>query len=220
MTPNATDSAQERTKGEGDTEGNRFLSVAPGYAAYLDESSANRPENRQEYLICAAVIPIAETESIREQLTPLRLKGQIKLHWTDESDTRRKQIVTAISELAPMTAVVTHLSNRQNKTERFRRLCLETMYYELTQMGIKEVTCEGRTASQNKKDLAHIVALRNQRKVAENFGINHCRGGDDPLLWLPDIFLGAINSKHLGNPWYYDTLSEFLILENKTPDSH
>lgn len=192
----------------------------PKYAAYVDESSANRSEDRQEYLVCAAIIPIDEMEQIRDQLTPLRLKGQIKLHWTDESNSRRRKIVDAVSELAPMTAVVTHLSNRQNKTERFRRLCLEAMYYELAQMGIRSVTCEGRTAPQDKKDLAHIVALRNQKRVAKDFGINHCRGGDDPLLWLPDIFLGAINSKYLGDHSYYDALSKFLLVESKTPDSY
>lgn len=196
------------------------LDPEPTYCAYLDESSAVRSEERQEYLVCAAVIPVAEVEAIRERVSALRLKGQIKLHWTDESEARRKQIVTALAGLSPMTSVVTHLSDRQNKTERFKRLCLEVMYYELALMGVRNVICEARTASQDKKDRAHIVALRNQRKVEQGFDIDHCRGGDDPLLWLPDIFLGAINSRHLGNSWYYDALSEFMILESKTADSY
>jgi hypothetical protein len=193
--------------------------MPPGYAAYLDESSANRPGEHQEYLVCAAIVPVDQAEQIRDELSPLRLKGQIKLHWTDESELRRKKIVAAVSELAPLTAVVTHLSKRQNKTERFRRKCLETIYYELAGMGVKEVTCEARMASQDKQDVAHLVALRNQKRVAPDFTIQHCRGGDDPLLWLPDIFLGAINSKHLGDDWYYDALKDFLIVERTTPES-
>lgn len=193
--------------------------MSPEYAAYLDESSAVRSEDHQAYLVCAAVVPIRESEALREKLLPLRLKGQIKLHWTDESDARRRKIITSIAELAPMTAVVTHLSIRQHKTERFRRKCLETIYYELADMGVQEVTCEARTASQNKSDLAHIVALRRQKIVTPDFRINHCRGGEDPLLWLPDIVLGAINAMHKGNSWYYDALREFLILEKTTPES-
>lgn len=193
--------------------------MPPGYAAYLDESSAKRPGEHQEYLVCAAIVPVDQAEKIREELIPLRLKGQIKLHWTDESESRRKKIVAAVSELAPLTAVVTHLSKRQNKTERFRRKCLETIYYELASMGVKEVICEARMPSQDKKDLAHLVGLRNQKSVAHDFTIQHCRGGDDPLLWLPDIFLGAINSKHLGDDWYYDALKDFLIVERTTPES-
>ncbi|MGY2747654.1 hypothetical protein [Arthrobacter sp. UYCu723] len=107
--------------------------------AYLDESSANRSEDSQEYLVCAAVVPDDSAEELREQLLALRLRGQIKLHWTDESEARRKKIVAAVSELTPMSAVVTHVSRRQNKTERFRRKCLETIYYELASMGVREV---------------------------------------------------------------------------------
>ncbi len=169
--------------------------------------------------MCAAVVPDDSAEELREQLLPLRLKGQIKLHWTDESETRRRKIVAAVSELAPMTAVVTHMSQRHNKTERFRRKCLETIYFELASMGIQEVVCEARTSAQNQKDIAHIVALKGQKVVDRDFTINHCRGGDDPLLWIPDIFLGAINAKHLGEDTYYESLKELLILERKTPDS-
>lgn len=193
--------------------------MSPEYAAFLDESSAVRSEEHQEYLVCAAVVPVQEAEAIREKLLPLRLKGQIKLHWTDESEARQRKIVAAISAMAPMTAVITHLSHRQRKTERFRRKCLETIYYELAGMGVRDVTCEARTPSQNKDDLAHIVALRSQKVVSADFRINHCRGGEDPLLWLPDIFLGAINARHKGDSRYYDALQEFLILESKTPES-
>lgn len=187
--------------------------------AYLDESSAIRSADSQEYLVCAAVVPDDSADELREQLLSLRLKGQIKLHWTDESETRRKKIVAAVSELTPMSAVVTHMSERKNKTERFRRKCLETIYYELAAMGIQEVVCEARTPAQNTKDVAHIVALRGQKVVDRDFTISHCRGGDDPLLWIPDIFLGAINAKRLGEDSYYESLKDFLILERKTPGS-
>ncbi|KRE72669.1 hypothetical protein [Arthrobacter sp. Soil762] len=187
--------------------------------AYLDESSAIRSEDSQEYLVCAAVVPDDSAAELRERLLSLRLKGQIKLHWTDESDARRKKIVAAVSELTPMTAVVTHMSQRQNKTERFRRKCLETIYYELASMGIREVVCEARMPAQNQRDIAHIVALRGQKVVDRDFTISHCRGGDDPLLWIPDIFLGAINAKYAGQDTYYEALKDLLILERRTPDS-
>lgn len=187
--------------------------------AYLDESSVLRSADSQEYLVCAAVIPDDSAEELRGQLQSLRLKGQIKLHWTDESEARRRKIVAVVSELTPMTAVVTHISQRQNKTERFRRKCLETLYYELASMGVRNVVCEARTSAQNQKDIAHIVALRGQKVVDRDFTISHCRGGDDPLLWIPDIFLGAINAKHQGEDSYYETLRELLILERRTPES-
>lgn len=189
------------------------------YSAFIDESSALRSLDRQEYLICAAVIPMEAAEEIRETLLPLRMKGQIKLHWSDEAESRRRKIVSAIAEIEPMSAVVTHTSQPQRKTERFRRKCLETIYYELSSMGIRQVTCESRMASQDKADVAHLLKLRSQKILGPEFDIAHRRGGDDPLLWIPDIFLGAINAHHAGNNEYYEALKGFLIYEAKTPDS-
>lgn len=193
--------------------------MSPEFCAYLDESSASRGEDRQEYLVCAAVLQSEHLDDLREQLLPLRLKGQIKLHWSDESEQRRKKIVAAVSGMQQMSAIVSHMSQPQKKTERFRRKCLETLYYELAAMGIGELVCESRSDSLNKKDLQHISLLRNQKAVAKEFRITHCLGGDDPLLWLPDIFLGAVNAKHRGDSSYYDALKGFLIVERRTPDS-
>ncbi len=36
--------------------------------------------------MCAALVPSGDCEGVREQLRPLLLPGQIKFHWTDESD--------------------------------------------------------------------------------------------------------------------------------------
>jgi len=193
--------------------------MAAEFRAFLDESSASRGEDRQEYLVCAALIPSADVENIRKRFLPLRLRGQIKLHWTDESETRRRQIVARIAELGQMSALVSHVSSRHRKTERFRRKCLEVLYYELAQMGVESVVCEARTPAQDQKDLAHIVALRSQGVVTDKFRIDHCRGGDDPLLWLPDILLGAVNSAYLGTHEYLDVLKEQIVFEARTPES-
>lgn len=193
--------------------------MQPDYSAFLDESSAIRSEDRQEYLVCAAIIPLAIADEMREQLLPLKLKGQIKLHWTDEDEPRRRKIVSAIANLTPMTAVVTHMSQPRRKTEHFRRKCLETIYYELSGMGIQQVTCESRMENQDKKDVAHLLTLRQKKFVDPEFDITHCRGGDDPLLWIPDIFLGAINANHKGVSEHYDALKDFFVYNATTEDS-
>lgn len=193
--------------------------MQPVYSAFLDESSALRSENRQEYLVCAAIVPQESAEEIREALLPLRLKGQIKLHWSDEDEFRRRKIVSTIAELTPMTAVVTHISQPQKKTEHFRRKCLETIYHELCRMGIHQLTCESRTESQNKKDIAHLLTLRQRKWVLDQFDISHCRGGDDPLLWIPDVFLGAINARHKGVTEHYEALKDFVVYDAATESS-
>ncbi|HJG45477.1 MAG TPA: hypothetical protein K8V62_03700, partial [Corynebacterium variabile] len=85
--------------------------------AYADESSAPRGMDRQEYLVCAAIIDSSDAESTREILRPLLLPGQRKLHWTDESDRRRREIVGVVAGLDAMQVIITHRSAPRRKTE-------------------------------------------------------------------------------------------------------
>lgn len=187
-------------------------------AAFADESSVPRGPDRQEYLICAAIIDTGELDSIREILRPLLLPGQRKLHWTDESDRRRREIVAMLTEIDAMQVIVTHRSARSRKTERYRRKCLEQLYFELEQMKVQELTLESRLASQDRKDHEHLAAV-NGRGHTLAVRINHVRGGNDPLLWIPDILLGALNAAHLGITAYWESLRGQVVLEKSTPDS-
>ena len=147
--------------------------------------------------MCAAIIDTQDLEKIREELRPLRLPGQVKLHWTDERHSRRRKIVDTLSEIDSMQAIITHQSEVSKKTERHRRKCLEQMYFELSEMHVHNGTLESRQEAQNRRDVAHIVALQGQGQSA-GIRLRHVRGGDDPLLWIPDAVLGALNSVHLG----------------------
>ena len=186
--------------------------------AYIDESSAYRPPNRQEYMICAAIIDSQDLEQVREELRPLLLPGQVKLHWTDERNSRRRKIVETLSGIDSMQAIITHQSEVSKRTERHRRKCLEQMYFELSEMHIHNVTLESRQEAQNKRDLAHIVALQGQGQSV-NIRLQHVRGGDDPILWVPDAVLGALNSVHLGEEQYCEKLYGKVLLNRPTPDS-
>lgn len=186
--------------------------------AYIDESSAYRPPNRQEYMICAAIIDSQDLEQVREELRPLLLPGQIKLHWTDERNSRRRKIVETLSGIDSMQVIITHQSEISKRTERHRRKCLEQMYFELSEMHVHNVTLESRQEAQNKRDLAHIVALQGQGQSV-NIRLQHVRGGDDPILWIPDAVLGALNSVHLGEEQYWEKLYGKVLLNRPTPDS-
>lgn len=117
-----------------------------------------------------------------------------------------------------MQAIITHRSEVSKKTERHRRKCLEQMYFELSEMHVHNVTLESRQEAQNRRDVAHIVALQGQGQSA-GIRLRHVRGGDDPLLWIPDAVLGALNSVHLGEEQYWEKLHEKVVLNRPTPDS-
>lgn len=186
--------------------------------AFVDESTCIRSATTQEYLIGAAIITADDCEALRKELRPLRMPGQVKLHWTDESAGRRRKITKAIAELGSMHVVVTHLSGKQRKTERHRRKCLETLYYELGEADVLDITLERRSDAQDKQDRAHIVGLQSQG-WNPGLRISHCRGGDDPLLWIPDAVLGAVNASFIGEDEYLGLLRETILIEKRTPDS-
>ncbi len=117
-----------------------------------------------------------------------------------------------------MNVVYSHLDSRRRKTERFRRKALESLYHELIGMEVFDLTMESRTPSQDASDRAHIVGLRNQG-LDGRLHIDHLRGGDEPLLWVADAVLGAINAEHLGNDSFITALRTTLVVEERTPDS-
>lgn len=168
--------------------------------------------------MCAAIIDSDDLDTVRQELLPLRLPGQIKLHWTDERSARRRKIIDTLSGLDSMQMIITHHSEVSRKTERYRRKCLEQLYFELADMQVHHITLESRQQAQNKKDIAHIVALQAQGQSA-GIRLRHVRGGDDPLLWIPDAVLGALNSARLGEEYYWETLQDKVLLHRRTPDS-
>ena len=188
------------------------------FRAFIDESSALRDDDRQEYLVCGALLPDDACEDIREQLRPLLLPGQIKLHWTDESERRRRDIVGQIVELGPMNVVVSHLDARRRRVERYRRKCLELLYHELLAMEVFDLTLECRSDAQDRSDRAHMVALQAQG-LDRQLRIGHRRGGDEPLLWIADAVLGAINAAHMGESTHLESLRSTLLIDVRTPDS-
>lgn len=188
------------------------------FRAFLDESSARRGSGRQQYLVCAALIETGACDGIRDELRPLLLPGQIKVHWSAESDARRRDIVACIAGIGSMNIVVSHLDVRRPKVERYRRKCLETLYHELVAMEVFGLTLEGRTSAQDLQDRAHIVTLQNLG-LDRRLRITHERGGDEPLLWIADTVLGAMNAAHLGEDRYLAALQPTLLINTRTPES-
>ncbi|WP_156759148.1 hypothetical protein [Microbacterium karelineae] len=83
---------------------------------------------------------------------------------------------------------------------------------------VTHVALEARSAAQNARDLAHIIGLQNQG-LDRRLRIEHVRGADEPLLWIPDAVLGAVNASALGEPAYLEALRDTIVLDVRTPDS-
>ncbi|TAJ48554.1 MAG: hypothetical protein EPO52_10555 [Herbiconiux sp.] len=194
------------------------MSTPPSFRGFLDESAAQRGSGHQQYSVCVALVPAAACDDLRMKLRPLLLSGQIKLHWRDESEARRRWIVERIVELGPMNVVISHLDLRAHRLERYRRKCLEALYHHLVAMDVLDLTFESRSAPQDRNDRAHLVALQAQG-LYSRLRIAHARGGDEPLLWIADAVLGALNASASGEPRHFDALRSTVLIESRTPTS-
>ena len=74
-------------------------------------------------------------------------------------------------------------------------------------MDVQDVSLECRQQAQDAKDIRHIVALQ-ARNQAKNLRLSHLRGKDEPLLWIPDTVLGALNAAQLGEPRFWDQVRD------------
>lgn len=127
--------------------------------------------------MCAALIASDAAEEIRAELSTLKEPGQIKLHWTDEKESRRRKIVELVSGIESILFVVSHKASPQNKTERFRKECLKLLYSYLTDYGVTNLILESRSVVQDREDKRHIVHLQ-QRGSYVGLHIEHKRGGE------------------------------------------
>ncbi|WP_082096176.1 hypothetical protein [Demequina flava] len=186
--------------------------------AFVDESIAMRGEAQQEYLLCAALIAEDACVDTRLSLRRLLKPGQVKWHWTDESGSRKREMIEAISSLGSLNVIVTHLDAQRRKVDRYRRKCLETLYRELASMEVVDLTLESRSPAQDRQDVAHLTALRHAG-LDPRLRIEHLRGGDESLLWIADAVLGAVNAYAKGDRSYLEQLRSTVVFEARTPDS-
>lgn len=79
---------------------------------------------------------------------------------------------------------------------------------------------ESRSVVQDREDKRHIVHLQ-QRGSYVGLHVEHKRGGDEPLLWIPDVVLGAVNADRNGNQDYILKFRDRdrVLVEENTPSS-
>jgi hypothetical protein len=60
--------------------------------AWVDESGSDHEKDPGTYVLAAAIGRRTCEDDVREQMARLRLPGQVKLHWRDETERRRATI--------------------------------------------------------------------------------------------------------------------------------
>lgn len=133
--------------------------------AYLDESQSHHILDPDTYVLAASVCEPAVLEASREQVAALRLRGERKLHWRDESASRRRKIPSAIAEMPLHHVIVVRNGLPGERSERRRRLCLNRMLYELDMGEVHLATFESRGAADDRRDRQLVDIMRASQSI-------------------------------------------------------
>lgn len=187
------------------------------FAAWLDESGSNHKLDPNTYMIAAAVFLDESVDQAREAMEGLRMPGERKIHWRDDSPERHLEVATAIAHMDAIEHVVVVRSrpdDGSDSTARRRSKVLERVLCELTAMGVGQAVIESRGKADDRRDLKVLDHLRRKQSLPGKIRIDHTPGPRDPLLWVPDAVCGVVSQHRCGNPANYEMLeSRLTVLE-------
>ncbi len=174
--------------------------------------------DKHEYLLCAVIVERGDETRLRAAVEPFLLRGQLKFHWKVEPERRRKSFLAIVAAMDFEAIVIIDTSVSQHHQERQRRKALELLYAQLEALDVTDVTLEGRTATQDRLDINHIAGLKSAG-VFTRVRLTHMRGGDEPLLWIPDALLGVTNANRGGNDTYRSIVTNISLVVMNTAGS-
>ncbi|SED79984.1 hypothetical protein [Jiangella alba] len=140
--------------------------------AFVDESVAST------YIVAVALVPADRVADGRKALRALLQGGQKRLHFSQEGDRRRPEIMTVIERLGAEHRVYTTKNVREARV-----LCLERLVPDLVAAGVRRLVIE--------RDDSLVTAERRLlfqlcRDLEPELTYTHLRAKEDLLLCLPD----------------------------------
>jgi hypothetical protein len=147
--------------------------------AFVDES-----KYRHGYLLAAAIIKSCDVARVRKHVGALRLPGQRRVHFTAESDARRKTILNVMTVSAG-PAVTIYDASAHRDPRAARDAAMTALVDDLAKMGAELLVIE-------QDDQAVASDRRIIRERAERAGCQdvlryqHQRASGEALLAIPD----------------------------------
>lgn len=160
-----------------------------GRHAFVDESK------RGGYVVVAAVVVPGELDDARRVLRGLLLPGQSALHFKNERDGRRRQLLTGICGL-PVEALV-YVSDAKGQATA-RRACLEAVVADLAGERAERLVLELSDGDLAADRRTLFEAVRKHSGTSAPLRYDHLRAPAEPLLWVPDAVAWAWSH---GGPW-------------------
>lgn len=145
-------------------------------AVFIDESKS------KNYTICAVKMDAVELANSRKVISSLRLKGQSRIHFVSESDSRRKKILTEFRKLK--LEVIFYISTAGSDAQD-RKNCLEALVRELDPNSFHQLWLE-LDSNHLSQDRANLSRALRESGLSESVQFFHESSRVQTLLWLPD----------------------------------
>ncbi|OZG69131.1 hypothetical protein [Bifidobacterium eulemuris] len=176
--------------------------------AWGDESMRTQGLDSPVYMMSAAII--TTDDDIRESLRELKPHGMRKLHWKDMREEDKRSSINLLLNTDAVHVILVCERMPTNKPERARRKCLERLLPYLEQEGINQLCLESRGRALDGKDIAYWHALRNTSRI-QHIRLQHCKGGEEPMLWIPDQALGAFGDHLIDDSLFAQFIDEKVL---------
>ncbi|MFB4288031.1 hypothetical protein ACBI99_10365 [Nonomuraea sp. ATR24] len=181
----------------------------PPFSAYVDESMLLA---RGLYLMAAVLVRPAHADRCRADLRALLLRRQRRLHWRDENDKRRAQIIEVVAALRPAGVVVVGAGLDPKRQERARRKCMEHLLWELGGHHVADVVFERRHSELDLRDHELVAVLQGRHSMPPRLRLSWSDPSAEPLLWLPDIVAGALSRAERGDHRFWSQVDAELLV--------
>lgn len=157
----------------------------PAAELFVDESC------RTDYLLCAAVVPVADIASARRMMRDLKPKNRDRLHMKDEGR-NRDQIISKFVQMKPIDRAhifVGALRGTRRTQRQVRTQCLEALGAYAADNGVTRILVE--SCSQDKQDHAAVVGALAARAATDRVRVMIDRPTSHELLWAADLVAWA-----------------------------
>jgi hypothetical protein len=157
-------------------------------AVFIDECKSKK------FTLTAVFVDVDHIPGIRKSLARHRLKGQSRIHFVDESNSRRRAILATLSKHEFQTKFYVAEVDRESEA---RRRCLQALIETLVDGSSYQIWLE---LDENHLllDRQTLSAEMANRQIDDFVVFRHESARNQTLLWIPDA-LGWVRNR--GGEW-------------------
>lgn len=159
------------------------------------------------FTIAATLVPGNQTSLARKRLRQLCLSGQRSLHFRNESDSRRRKILSEINSLNLKVALI-HVNG--GKSAQNRKYCLERLVALAASLQVSKIILE-LDETYLEFDSKVLVRAISEIKPKSEIVFLHLPRHVEPLLWVSDAVVWCENK----GGEFQRRIDEMVILREK-----